>query len=142
MLLTKQEIFELAEHNMPMFSLKEAEFRICDFAEAVERAVLAKAGEQEPIYMWRLEDDGWMECTKEFFYAAISAGYEKRIVYAQQLPAQSTLEGYALAPLDPDEAMIDAGVAMALQVSVHGQDGWSKYITGLYKQMIAARPKF
>lgn len=38
---------------------------------------------QEPIYMWRLEDDGWMECTKEWFDAAISSGYEKRIVYAK-----------------------------------------------------------
>lgn len=46
--------------------------------------------------------------------------------------------GHARVPIDPTEAMIDAGVAMALQVSVHGQGGWSNYVRDLYKQMVAA----
>ena len=58
------------------------------FARDIERAVLAKAREQDPIYMWRLEDDGWMDCTKEWFESDIASGYEKRIVYAHPLPAQ------------------------------------------------------
>ena len=49
--------------------------------------------------------------------------------------------GYVLAPTDPTRTMLDAGVAMALQVSVHGEGGWSKYLTGLYKQMLSAAPK-
>ncbi len=59
------------------------------YARAIERAVLARVSQQEPIYMWRLEDDGWMECTKEWFDADISSGYEKRIVYAHPAPPQA-----------------------------------------------------
>lgn len=72
------------------------------FARDIERAVLDKLGNQDPIYMWRLEDDGWMECTKEWFYAAISEGYEKRIVYAHPAPQQAIPEWQPIwkAPLD------------------------------------------
>lgn len=58
-------------------------------AELAE-AQIKLAQEQVPTYMWRLEDDGWMECTKEWFDAEISAGYEKRIVYPHPIPAQQT----------------------------------------------------
>lgn len=48
------------------------------------------APKQLPIYMWRLHgEEGWMECTKEWFDADISSGYEKRIVYAHPLPPQA-----------------------------------------------------
>lgn len=65
---------------------------LCRLEEAEQerdalRAELQKARDQEPIYMWRLEDDGWMECTKEWFDSDISSGYEKRIVYAHPVPA-------------------------------------------------------
>lgn len=56
-------------------------------------------------------------------------------------PAQAIPEGYTLAPVEPTPEMLDAGVAMALQVSVHGEGGWSKYLAGLYKQMLSASPK-
>jgi len=39
---------------------------------------------------------------------------------------------------EPTDAMIDAGVAMALQALVHGQGGWSAYIADLHRQMIDA----
>ncbi len=62
------------------------------FYGALVKAVLSKVSQQEPIYMWRLEDDGWMECTKEWFDSEISSGYEKRIVYAHPSPPQSSLK--------------------------------------------------
>lgn len=40
-------------------------------------------------------------------------------------------------PGEPSDKMLDAGVAMALQVSVHGEGGWSRYIAALYRQLIA-----
>lgn len=64
--------------------------------EVIDRAIaaedkLAEIDKQEPIYMWQLDDeDGWIECTKAWFYGHMSKGYEKRIVYAspvQQSPA-------------------------------------------------------
>jgi hypothetical protein len=62
-------------------------------------------------------------------------------VYGAPPQAAAIPEGYVLAPADPTSTMLDAGVAMALQVSVHGEGGWSKYLTGLYKQMLSAAPK-
>lgn len=50
----------------------------------------SEVNSQAPIYMWRLDDDGWMECTKEWFESHMVSGYETRIVYAhpvQQSPA-------------------------------------------------------
>lgn len=49
--------------------------------------------------------------------------------------------GWKLVPIEPTSAMLDAGVAMALQVSVHGQGGWSKYIAALYAQLLKAAPQ-
>ena len=37
------------------------------------------------------------------------------------------------------DTMIDAGVAFALNVSVHGEGGWSKYVAELYRTMEVAR---
>ena len=51
----------------------------------------------------------------------------------QQLP-----EGYALTPVEPTEAMIDAGVAVAFAASVHGKGGWNNYMKALYRAFIAA----
>ena len=45
-------------------------------------------------------------------------------------------DGYVVAPRKPTERMIDAGVAMALSVTVSGKNGWSDYISGLYEHMI------
>lgn len=48
---------------------------------------------------------------------------------------------YKSVPVEPTEKMIDAGVAMALQVSVHGYGGWSKYVRALYQQMLSHAPE-
>lgn len=71
-----------------------------DLTESL-RDELAEIEKQDPIYMWQMEgDEGWIECTKEWFEGDISSGYEKRIVYAspvQQSPVsepQITIEGY------------------------------------------------
>lgn len=51
----------------------------------------------------------------------------------QQLP-----EGYVLVPVEPTEAMIDMGVALAFSASVHGKGGWNHYMKALYRAFIAA----
>ena len=51
----------------------------------------------------------------------------------QQLP-----EGYVLVPIEPTEAMIDMGVAVAFAASVHGKGGWNNYMKALYRAFIAA----
>ena len=51
----------------------------------------------------------------------------------QQLP-----EGYVLAPVEPTEAMIDMGVAVAFAASVHGKGGWNNYMNALYRAFIEA----
>lgn len=96
------------------------------------------AGEQDPVGEIYSIDMGYTSSFRQLVNGEIPVGTK---LYAHPLPAPSIPEGYVPAPLEPTDAMIDAGVAMALQVSVHGQGGWSKYINGLYKQMIAARPK-
>lgn len=108
-----------------------------NYAVAIESAVLAKAGEQQVIAYYDLYMPNNIRWVSGGFICTVKQGDP---IYARPLPALP--DGYATAPLEPTDAMIDAGVALALQVSVHGQDGWGKYITGLYKQMIAARPKF
>lgn len=42
-------------------------------------------------------------------------------------------------PNEPTEAMLDAGVALALSVTVSGEGGWTRYIKALYETMEAAR---
>jgi hypothetical protein len=39
---------------------------------------------------------------------------------------------------EPSEAMLDCGVAFALQVSVSGMGGWSKYVAEKHRAMIDA----
>lgn len=60
-----------------------------EFVDSSGFSIEVKSPNQEPIYMWRLEDDGWIECTKEWFYSEISSGYEKRILYEQPAPQQA-----------------------------------------------------
>lgn len=108
------------------------------FARDIERAVLAKAGEQEPVDYERLLNGEWVKCSKTRYEVTSDP---VRALYAHQLPTKAIPEGYQLAPIEPTESMLDAGVAMALQVSVQGEGGWSKYLRGLYKQMLSASPK-
>lgn len=52
-----------------------------------------------------------------------SRNYKLEPLFRHPLSAQSIPEGYTLAPVEPTPEMLDAGVAMALQVSVHGKGG-------------------
>lgn len=61
-----------------------------------------------------------------------------KMLDAQPAVNQQLLEGYALMPLEPTEAVIDAGVAVALAASVHGKGGWNNYMKALYRSFIAA----
>jgi len=45
-----------------------------------------------------------------------------------------------LLPETPTQAMIDAAVAFALNVTVSGQNGWSHYMRDLYETMAKAAP--
>lgn len=39
---------------------------------------------------------------------------------------------------EPSTTMVDAGVAYALNVSIHGEGGWSRYVEAKYRAMIDA----
>ena len=45
---------------------------------------------------------------------------------------------YVLVPREPTRAMIDAGVAFALSVSLSGEYRWSQYVADLHKTMLTA----
>ena len=117
-----------------------------EYANAIERAVLAKAmpiPKQEPVgFVYR--DENAKGCKLK---ASLDILGEEKVklgdkLYLKPQPAQAAIpNGYCLAPKEPTASMLDAGVAMALQVSVHGEGGWSKYLRGLYKQMLSASPK-
>lgn len=47
-------------------------------------------------------------------------------------------EGMALVPVEPNQAMLEAGVSVALSTSIHGQGGWNAYLSKLYAAMLAA----
>lgn len=114
------------------------------FARDIERAVLGKlAGKQEPIFIGRWDDDARFSPINFVEGLVRSSIPNGTAIYAHSIPAQSAAipEGYCLAPKEPTASMLDAGVAMALQVSVHGEGGWSKYLSGLYRQMLSAPPK-
>lgn len=44
--------------------------------------------------------------------------------------------GFAIVPIEPTPAMIDRFVSRALQVSIHGEGGWSEYARNQWKQML------
>lgn len=46
--------------------------------------------------------------------------------------------GLAIVPIEPTSAMIDRFVSRALQVSIHGEGGWSEYACNQWKQMVSA----
>lgn len=45
-------------------------------------------------------------------------------------------EGLVIVPIEPTPAMIDRFVSRALQVSIHGEGGWSEYARSQWKQML------
>jgi len=145
-------------------------YDLWDAFDAIERAVLAKAGEREhdieklgdqlanaeiaiqslleqkPAYRMGYQYDEGNEDPDLggdlVLHQLDGKDYPVgTLFYAHPLPAQAIPEGWQLVPVEPAASMIDAGVAMALQVSVHGEGGWSKYLRGLYKQMLSASPK-
>ena len=46
-----------------------------------------------------------------------------------------------IAPFEPTCEMLNAGVSLAIKISVHGQDGWHNYIAALYKELLLHAPK-
>lgn len=125
------------------------------FARDIERAVLAESGEQKAdlyivyngvcisgLYYDAESAKAYADSKqKEHSLSGSIASFHVKEMYCRPLPAQAIPEGWQLVPVEPAASMIDAGVAMALQVSVHGEGGWSKYLSGLYKQMLYASPE-
>lgn len=66
--------------------------------------------------------------------AAAGLEYEPGQDALLKMYARTAIEAQA----KPSRAMIDAGVAFALNVSVHGEGGWSKYVEALYEHMTRA----
>lgn len=115
---------------------------LCDEIEML-RAKLKGVQEREPDY-WKIGGLGGDVITNKKSELDLAERFNWPVepLYKHPQPAQSAIpEGYCLAPKEPTASMLDAGVAMALQVSVHGEGGWSKYLLGLYKQMLSASPK-
>jgi hypothetical protein len=70
----------------------------------------------------------------------IENGYSAETIWKDLL---GTLRhhGYVLLPVKPTEGMLDSGVALALNVTVTGEGGWTKYISALYTAMQEAHER-
>lgn len=66
--------------------------------------------------------------------------FHEREAYAVTEAALTAIteQGMVIAPRDPTPAMLDAFVARALNVSVHGDGGWSNYGREQWRAMISA----
>lgn len=71
-------------------------------------------------------EDSWNDIDWEYLPAGT------RTLFSAQ--ARAAIE----AMREPSEAMLDCGVAFALQASVAGFGGWTKYITAKHQAMIDA----
>lgn len=52
----------------------------------------------------------------------------------------STPQGWKLAPVEPDSAMLDRAVAFALNVSLSSEYRWTDYMKDLWATMLAGSP--
>ncbi len=66
---------------------------------------------------------------------------DEQMSVAQAALAALTASGFAVVPVEPSRAMVDAFVARALQVTVQGEGGWSEYARNQWAQMLAAANK-
>lgn len=57
-----------------------------------------------------------------------------------QAAISAILHDHVIVPKEPSEAMLDRFVSRALNVSVHGDGGWTKYGREQYRAMIEAAP--
>lgn len=101
-----------------------------EFARRIERAVLAKAGDQEPQVIGRVHyvDDSIYGCLN-----SIGRKLEDGApLYAHPLPAQAIPEGWKLVPVEPTVDMDDEYARASGQhhLSLRG-----------YKAMLSASPK-
>jgi|GEM_PF-3170443 len=63
----------------------------------------------------------------------------KSCIWVMADAALSAIEqaGFVIVPKEPTEAMVDRFVSRALQVSIHGEGGWSNYARNQYEAMLA-----
>lgn len=105
-------------------------------AESAEAEI--KGLDDQDVFKWERTDKNFSTTDPEVAFRWINQGLPTIELYARRVPAKSVPDGFALVPIEPTTAMLDAGVAMALQVSVSGEGGWSKYLSGLWQQMLSA----
>lgn len=63
---------------------------------------------------------------------------KKRFLYTSSVDDSN---GWQLVPEEPTPEMLDVAVSYALNVSVHGEGGWSNYMRTIWQRMIAAAPE-
>lgn len=61
-------------------------------------------------------------------------------LHKAQAAIAAILHDHVIVPKEPSEAMLDRFVSRALNVSVHGDGGWTKYGREQYRAMIEAAP--
>ena len=59
----------------------------------------------------------------------------------RQRLARQVSHDNVIAPIIPTAKMLDVAVSYALNVSVHGEGGWSKYMANIYQRMIEVIPQ-
>lgn len=64
-----------------------------------------------------------------------SEGYLRNV---DDVLAEIEAQGFVVVPREPTEAMIDRFVSRALNVSVHGDGGWSNYAREQWAAMLKA----
>lgn len=96
-------------------------------ATTIERLSAEKAALEAKLALWSGLPTGFSAQLE-----ALDSAYARaRALEAQLAEARGALE-------EPTPAMIDAGVAFALQVSLGGDYQWSQYVRDLFKNMAKA----
>ena len=114
------------------------------FARDIESAVLAKAGEQEPVaycYPWDAKKLQTTECSAEVYSIPVVCpdGESSFALYAAPLPAQAIPEGWQLVPIEPTYNMlIEKGCKSHLEgEQCHHHDRRKR----IWESMLSASPK-
>lgn len=105
---------------------------IFDLCKDIERAVLAKAAEQEPVAV--MGNNGRVQAKCEFsgIDSFLKCCRNNTPFYAHQLPAQAIPEGWRLVPIEPTHEMVDA----------YKSNSSAGHLSEIgYKAMLSASPK-
>jgi hypothetical protein len=113
-----------------------------DFAREIERAVLAKAGEQKPDY-WKIGGLGGDVITNKKSELDLAERFNWPVepLYKHPLPAQAIPEGWQLVPVNPTESQRQAMyMAAHFDMAIKNPDEW-RAVDQSYAAMLSASPK-